>query len=45
MLSLQDSSNLAPSQLIVMLGNFIKEIVPVGNVITGAVCYVDYKAK
>lgn len=45
MLSLQDSSNLAPSQLIVMLGNFIKEIVPVGNFITGAVCYVDYKAK
>lgn len=45
MLSLRDSSNLAPSQLIVMLDNFIKEIVLVGNVITGAVCYVDYKAK
>lgn len=45
MLSLQDSSKLAPSQLIVMLDNFLKEIVPVGNFITGAVCYVDYKAK
>lgn len=45
MLSLQDSSKLAPSQLVVMLDNFLKEIVPVGNFITGAVCYVDYKAK
>ena len=45
MLSLQNSSNLAPAQLIVMLDNFLKEIVPIGNFITGAVCYVDCKAK
>ena len=45
MLSLQDSSNLAPSQLVAMLDSFLQEIVPVGNFITGAICYVDYKAK
>ena len=45
MISLQDSSKIPVSQLIVMLDNFLKEIVPVGNFITGAVCYVDYKAK
>lgn len=45
MLSLQDASKLAPGQVVVMLDNFLKEIVPVGNFITGAVCYVDYKAR
>ena len=45
MLSLQDSSKFSASQLIVMLDNFLKEIVPIGNFITGAVCCVDYKAR
>ena len=45
MLSVQDSSKISVSQLVVMLDNFLKEIVPVGNFITGAICYVDYKAK
>ena len=45
MLSVQDSSKLSISQLVVMLDNFLQEIVPVGNFITGAICYVDYKAK
>ena len=45
MLSVQDSSKVSPSQLVVMLDNFLQEIVPVGNFITGAVCYVDYKAR
>ena len=45
MLSLQDSSKFSASRLIVMLDNFLKEIVPIGNFITGAVCCVDYKAR
>ena len=45
MLSFQDCSKLGASQLVIMLDNFLKEIVPVGNFITGALCYVDYKAK
>jgi len=45
MLAIQDSSRVSSSQLVVMLDNFLKEIVPVGNFITGALCYVDYKAK
>ena len=43
MLSVQDSSRISVSQLVIMLDNFLKEIVPVGNFITGAICYVDYK--
>ncbi len=43
-LACQDSSKLSAGQLVVMLDNFLKEIVPVGNFITGAICYVDYKA-
>lgn len=45
MLSVQDCSKIHASQLIVMLDNFLKEIVPVGNFITGAICCIDYKAK
>lgn len=45
MLSLQDSSRLAPGQLVAMLDSFLQEIVPIGNFITGAICYVDHKAK
>ena len=45
MLSLQDSSKIAAGQLVAMLDSFLQEIVPVGNFITGAICYVDYKAK
>ncbi|BDC94330.1 Serine phosphatase RsbU, regulator of sigma subunit [Treponema bryantii] len=45
MLAMQDCSKLNASQLVVMLDNFLKEIVPVGNFITGAICCVDYKAK
>ena len=45
MLSVQDSSKISVSQFVVMLDNFLQEIVPVGNFITGAICYVDYKSK
>ncbi|MBO4638492.1 MAG: SpoIIE family protein phosphatase [Treponema sp.] len=45
MLAVQDTSKLSPSKLVVMLDLFLKEIVPVGNFITGAICYVDYKAQ
>ncbi len=45
MIACQDSSKLSASQMVGMLDNFLKEIVPVGNFITGAVCYVDYKTQ
>ena len=45
MLSVQDSSKLSPGKLIVMLDRFLQEIVPVGNFITGAICYIDDKAQ
>ena len=45
MLSVQDASKLSASKLIIMLDRFLQEIVPVGNFITGAICYVDYKAQ
>ena len=45
MISFQDCSKFSVSQLVVMIDNFLKEIVPVGNFITGAICYVDTKAK
>lgn len=45
MLTVQDSSKLTPSKLVVMLDRFLQEIVPVGNFITGAICYIDYKAQ
>ena len=44
MISLQGASKLSSSKLVVMLDNFLQEIVPVGNFITGAICYVDYAA-
>ena len=45
MLAIQDCSKVNASQLVVMLDNFLKEIVPVGNFITGAICCVDTKTK
>lgn len=45
MLAVQDVSKLSPSKLVVMLDRFLQEIVPVGNFITGAICFVDYKAQ
>ena len=45
MLSFQDSSKLSATQLIITLDNFLQEIVPVGNFITGAICFVDCKAR
>lgn len=45
MLAVQDASKLSPSKLVVMLDRFLQEIVPVGNFITGAICFVDYKAQ
>lgn len=45
MLSVQDSSTLTANKLVVMLDRFLQEIVPMGNFITGALCYVDYKAQ
>ena len=44
MLNVQGTSNLTSAKLVVMLDNFLQEIVPVGNFITGAICYVDYTA-
>ncbi len=44
MLNVQGTSNLTSAKLVVMLDNFLQEIVPVGNFITGALCYVDYTA-
>ena len=44
MLNVQGTSNLSSAKLVVMLDNFLQEIVPVGNFITGAICYVDYTA-
>ena len=45
MLSVQDASKLSSGKLVVMLDRFLQEIVPMGNFITGAICYVDNKAK
>ena len=45
MLGVQDASTLSAAKLVVTLDRFLKEIVPVGNFITGAICYVDYKAQ
>ncbi len=45
MLTFKDPSKVNASRIIVMIDNFLKEIVPVGNFITGAVCYIDPKAK
>lgn len=45
MMCLQDSSKLSAAKLVVMLDNFLQEIVPVGNFITGALCFVDSKAR
>lgn len=45
MLSVQDISKVSASSLVVMLDNFLKEIVPIGNFITGAICYADTKNK
>ena len=43
MMCLQDSSKISAAKLVVMLDNFLQEIVPVGNFITGALCFVDSK--
>ena len=45
MLTFKDPSRVNASRLVVMIDNFLKEIVPVGNFITGALCYIDSKAK
>ena len=45
MLAVQDASKLSPGKLVQMLDLFLQEIVPVGNFVTGAICYVDYKAQ
>lgn len=45
MLTFKDPARVNASKLVVMIDNFLKEIVPVGNFITGALCYVDMKAK
>ena len=45
MISVQDASKISASKLVAMIDVFLKEIVPVGNFITGAICYVDYKAQ
>ena len=45
MIAVQDASKITPSKLVVMIDRFLQEIVPVGNFITGAICYVDYKAQ
>ena len=44
MLAVQGASKISSSKLVVMLDNFLQEIVPIGNFITGAICYVDYSA-
>ncbi len=43
MMCLQDSSKISAAKMVVMLDNFLQEIVPVGNFITGALCFVDFK--
>ena len=45
MLSMQDTSKLSAGKLVSMIDVFLKEIVPVGNFVTGAICFVDYKAQ
>ncbi len=45
MLTIQDCSKISANQIVAMLDNFLKEIVPVGNFITGAVCCVNPNAK
>lgn len=45
MMCLQDSSKISAAKLVVMLDNFLQEIVPVGNFITGALCFVDSKTR
>lgn len=45
MLAVQDASKLSPAKLVIMMDRFLQEIVPVGNFITGAICFVDYKAQ
>ncbi|MBO4439273.1 MAG: SpoIIE family protein phosphatase [Spirochaetaceae bacterium] len=42
MLTMQGASKLTSSKLVVMLDNFLQEIVPIGNFITGAICYINY---
>lgn len=45
MFDLMDASKLTSVRLATMLDNFLKKIVPVGNFITGAFCYVDFTNK
>ena len=44
MFKLFDASKMTSIKLITILDTFLQEIVPVGNFITGAVCYVDRKS-
>jgi len=43
MFKLFDASKISSIKLVTMLDKFLQEIVPVGNFITGALCYVDRK--
>jgi len=43
MLKQADKSNLTAVKLVMMLDKYLQEIVPLGNFITGAICFVDYK--
>lgn len=39
-----NKNNLTPQKLILMLDRYLKEIVPLGNFITGCICFVDKAA-
>lgn len=43
MFKLFDSAKISSVKLLTMIDTFLQEIVPVGNFITGAICYVDRK--
>jgi len=44
MLKQLDRTNLSGAKIISMLDKYLQEIVPLGNFITGVVCFVDYSA-
>lgn len=39
-----DRTNISSAKIISMLDKYLQEIVPLGNFITGAICFVDYTA-
>lgn len=43
MFKMMNTENFTASKIAVALDSFLQEIVPVGNFITGTICYVDYK--